>query len=300
MKGKILGFDDASGRGHIAGPDGKRYAFTAKDLLGGKAAKQGDEADFEVNGDAAVDIYITRSGIDFNAAASNVAGAMSGVAGTLGGVAGSVKSAVSSGQVGQSLEGNSALRFVLGRSGVIWAILILLACFLPYANVPGGFGQPGYSYSVMGTYSVAEQVASGARQLQQLGNMFRNGGGEGGPTGLGWIAFSTWVLFLIYAIPALAVLVLVREAQGGSSGFIRVMTAIAALVCAPVVWFVWSILAAMGSGLSPQQWEQIMNAAGGSGGTMGFGFYLMLLSGVLLLLSVMGIVKPPLAYFPKK
>lgn len=60
MKGKVLGFDPASGSGAIAGDDGKRYRFTAADNKGPQALKPDDAVDFEADGEQAKDIYAVR------------------------------------------------------------------------------------------------------------------------------------------------------------------------------------------------------------------------------------------------
>ena len=59
MKGKILGFDAASGTGAISGEGGQRYNFTAADFKSPAPAKTGDNVDFEADGATAKNIYMT-------------------------------------------------------------------------------------------------------------------------------------------------------------------------------------------------------------------------------------------------
>lgn len=73
MKGKVLGFDAAVGTGAITGDDGKRYAFVAAENKSPAALKAGDTVDFQVDGEAAKDIYAVAGGasVDLSAMASS-------------------------------------------------------------------------------------------------------------------------------------------------------------------------------------------------------------------------------------
>lgn len=58
MKGQILHLDEATGRGVITTPDGRRFAFHADQLLGdGQVARAGVAVDFQAQDDFAFDIY---------------------------------------------------------------------------------------------------------------------------------------------------------------------------------------------------------------------------------------------------
>ena len=59
MKGKVLGFDAASGTGAINGENGQRYSFTAAEFKSPAPAKPNDNVDFEVDGANAKNIYVT-------------------------------------------------------------------------------------------------------------------------------------------------------------------------------------------------------------------------------------------------
>ena len=74
MKGKVLGFDPVAGTGAITGDDGKRYSFIAAENKSSTALKAGDTVDFQVDGEAAKDIYAVAGGaanVDLAAMASN-------------------------------------------------------------------------------------------------------------------------------------------------------------------------------------------------------------------------------------
>ncbi len=74
MKGKVLGFDAASGTGAISGENGQRYNFTAAEFKSPAPAKANDNVDFEVDGANAKNIYVTAGAmpnVDLAAMASN-------------------------------------------------------------------------------------------------------------------------------------------------------------------------------------------------------------------------------------
>jgi len=75
MKGKVLGFDAAAGTGAISGDDGKRYAFAVADNKSPAVLKPGDAVDFQIEGDAAKDIYVVAGepSVDLAALAANPA-----------------------------------------------------------------------------------------------------------------------------------------------------------------------------------------------------------------------------------
>lgn len=60
MRGKVLSYADLDGTGLISGDDGQRYTFTRGDLGGGvRSIVPGTEVDFEADGGAARNIYVT-------------------------------------------------------------------------------------------------------------------------------------------------------------------------------------------------------------------------------------------------
>lgn len=75
MKGNVLGYDAAAGTGAITGDDGKRYTFVSADNRGTAALKAGDAVDFQVEADAAKDIYAVpaAASLDLSAMAANPA-----------------------------------------------------------------------------------------------------------------------------------------------------------------------------------------------------------------------------------
>jgi TM2 domain-containing membrane protein YozV len=58
MRGRVLGFDGATGAGAIAGDDGTRYNFAAAEWKGGQAQPAaGAEVDFDIDNGVAASIY---------------------------------------------------------------------------------------------------------------------------------------------------------------------------------------------------------------------------------------------------
>ena len=59
MRGKVLGFDKATGEGMISGDDGKRYPVNRSSLKGGATMlSAGKEVDFEVIANRAENVYV--------------------------------------------------------------------------------------------------------------------------------------------------------------------------------------------------------------------------------------------------
>ena len=109
MKGKILGFDAASGTGAISGEGGQRYNFTAADFKSPAPAKTGDNVDFEADGANAKNIYVTAEAMpNFDLAA---------------------------------LTSNPTVANILAKPYVIWAAVIILGSLIAgYFNTLGAFG----------------------------------------------------------------------------------------------------------------------------------------------------------------
>lgn len=59
MRGKVLSFNDTSGRGLISGEDGQRYTFMRAGLEGGlRTVRPGVDVDFQVDNGEATGIYV--------------------------------------------------------------------------------------------------------------------------------------------------------------------------------------------------------------------------------------------------
>jgi len=120
MKGKVLGFDAASGTGAITGDDGNRYNFSAADNKSPAPLKQNDTVDFEVEGNAAKNIYAVKTG--FSIPNVNVSGG-----------------APASG--GAAPAGGDFVQQILAKPYVLWAAVIILGSLIAgYFNTLGALG----------------------------------------------------------------------------------------------------------------------------------------------------------------
>jgi TM2 domain-containing membrane protein YozV/cold shock CspA family protein len=61
MRGKVLHFNASLGTGVISGDDGKRYSFTAADIVSGGVLPAGTSVDFEAGEGVATAIYVVPS-----------------------------------------------------------------------------------------------------------------------------------------------------------------------------------------------------------------------------------------------
>ena len=114
MKGKVLGFDPASGTGAINGDDGKRYKFTTTDNKSPAPLKANDTVDFEVDGDNAKDIYAVKTGFSL----------------PTGGLGGGAAAPGSPAAGGAPASGNDAVQMILAKPNVIWAAVIILGSLI--------------------------------------------------------------------------------------------------------------------------------------------------------------------------
>lgn len=134
MKGKVLGFDPASGTGAINGDDGKRYKFTTADNKGPTPLKANDSVDFDVDGDNAKDIYTVKTGFSLpTGGAAPAAG-------------------------GAPVAGGDVMQQILAKPNVIWAGVVILgsliAGYLSAIQLMGGgpmgmLGAAGFVYSLL-------------------------------------------------------------------------------------------------------------------------------------------------------
>jgi hypothetical protein len=171
MDGTILHYDAAQGAGLIRAGDGKRYSFAAADWKSPEAPAAGDIVDFETDGDKAADVYRVRAGA---AAAAPPPAAPPGP------------------------SGGEAKAYLAARPGMIFAILILLGCFLPLISVAVVSAN---LFSTVSWISLA------------LNFMYAT------PAGL---KFGLFLYYLLYAVPISAGWLIFQEARGQASDRLRI------------------------------------------------------------------------------
>ncbi len=118
MKGRILGFDAATGAGAVNGEDGNRYGFGAGDYKGPRAAAAGEEVDFVPKDGKATEIYPLKSGASID---------LSGIGAALGGAA-------------ASPGGANVMGIVRSQPQTLLALIMLIAAvFMPFVSAMGIF-----------------------------------------------------------------------------------------------------------------------------------------------------------------
>ncbi|MEQ1617260.1 MAG: hypothetical protein ABL883_02815 [Terricaulis sp.] len=117
MKGRILGFDAATGAGAVNGEDGNRYSFASGDYKGPRAAAAGEDVDFVVKDGKATEIYPLKSGASID---------LSGIGAALGGAA-------------SSPGGANVMGIVRNQPQTLLALIMLIAVFfMPFVQMSMG------------------------------------------------------------------------------------------------------------------------------------------------------------------
>jgi hypothetical protein len=126
MKGKVLGFDPASGTGAITGDDGTRYNFAAADNKSPAPLKPNDTVDFEAEGNAAKNIYAVKTGFSMPTGGAPAAGGAAPAA------------------------GGDFVAMLMVKPSLIWAAIIILGALAGnYLGVFNAMGQMGQFGSMM-------------------------------------------------------------------------------------------------------------------------------------------------------
>lgn len=288
MKGRILGFTPSSGTGTITGDDGKRYGFSVAEWRSDKPISAGVAVDFELKGEEAIGIYPVAgtAGIDVAALSSSPVVAKARTLAT------------------------TTLAFPL-------AILLLIACLMPAIN---SVARNGQGLSLVGLGPIVTELAGEARaereeaeseakdfsdreqQLQkviaetgpgtQIG-MFGSGGTAGDALkelqderdkaaarrhGHG-VAFLLNVMWLVYAVPLLALALIALSWTGRPLRSVPLAAGISTVIAFGLLWNL-TALASVGD-------ESML--------TLGFGAWIVLLTGIALILAGLGKIRNPLA-----
>lgn len=302
MKGNVLGFDEEAGNGHIrSSEDNRRYAFDAGDVRGGRKLKAGDQVDFEAKEDRAVDVYfVAGAGIQIDVlkdAAADAGKALSGM----------IANRPSGAEVADQIGGNPIGRFLLGRAGVFYALLILIACFLPFT--PSSLGAPASErMSLMGMSTLIGNVKDAAAQLELTLRALTPPPMPGAPTpapqftGFGFLFYSALDLqYLLYLIPLYAAYVVFLELKGTATRRNRVLSGLLALALPT------ALLAASASLIWAAIPDEIKTLVRNLGSNVQFtdlfasvsptvGYVALIVTGLLSILAAFGAVKAPLDY----
>lgn len=146
MKGKVLGFDPASGTGAITGDDGNRYKFTAADNKSATPLKPNDTVDFEVDNGVAKEIYVVKTGFSLPTGGAAAPAAGGGAAAPAGG---------------------DVVQMILSKPTLIWAAIVILGGliggYLSAIQLIGGgpmgmMGAAGFFYALLFFIPIAAAV----------------------------------------------------------------------------------------------------------------------------------------------
>jgi|GEM_PF-822654 hypothetical protein len=139
MKGKVLGYDAATGTGVINGDDGNRYKFSISDNKSPAPPKAGDEVDYVADAGAAKEIFIVAAA----AAAAPPPGASIDMS---------------------KIAADPTVQNILAKPNVIWAGIILLGSLMAgyLFGALGMLGKIGGSVNVGFGYSVNTGLGIGA------------------------------------------------------------------------------------------------------------------------------------------
>lgn len=305
MKGKILGMATATGIGAISGEDGVRYSFAATEWRSDKAVAAGIAVDFDAEGTAARDVYpaIGSGGtggvpIDFGAMATSPA----------------------AGRIREMFTATLAVPL---------ALLVLLAFFLPALSSPVmgvsqiGIGKAGQMLgSSIGMVSdhASARIAELAKQEGRIRTSIAQLGPDARTDSYPFDSYGERLASIAEARAA-------AEAAADSQSFfalvgnlmvLRFVAPIAALV---LLWFAWTnkplgrlpliagAAAIVAGGLTIAFKSAVVGMvtasnpfAGAMVGagidnlvSIGIGVWLLILAGIGLILSGMGLIRNPLA-----
>lgn len=192
MKGKILGFDEATGNGAITAEDGTRHKFERADWRGGdKLPAPGMTVDFESDDGSAREIY-------------PVTGATLAALGTIG---------ADLGGLAESEQGARIAGLFTKSLAVPLALVLLLGCFLP------ALVSPVQSATLIGLGNAMDDLGRAAAAQEMMG---------GGKSGFDTVQT---LLILRFAAP-LAALWLLWSAWAGKAERMPMLASGAASVCA--------------------------------------------------------------------
>lgn len=287
MKGRILGFTPSSGTGTITGDDGNRYGFSQAEWRSEKPIAAGITVDFELRGGEAIGIYpLPGANIDIAGLSSSPAVAKA------------------------RLLATGTLAFPL-------AILLLVASLMPAVNSVARSGQ-GLSLLGLGPIvsELSEETKAGREiaesqakdfdeREQQLQRVIAQSGpgtpigmfGSGGSAGNAlkelqderdsaaaarhehWGSFLLNFMWLVYAVPLLAIALLILSWTGRPLRTVSLATGVFAVIAFSLLSNL-TALAAIGN-------DAML--------TLGFGAWIVLLAGIALILSGLGKIRNPLA-----
>jgi TPR repeat protein len=260
MKGEVIAFDQATGKGVIRGEkDEKRYSFVAAQWKSDFAAVAGEIVDFEVRKTQAVEIYSMRRPI---------------IPVQISDVTSQVKERLKSAGIDNLTSAKSLKEFTLSNIYLVAPAIILVSCLLPYFALPGMMQEMAQAYapnlslstSLFGLGSFVGSVIDLARMM----------GGRQSDTFVNLMRLS----YLFYAIPGFAAYLIWSEYNGGKIDWLRLTTGLVSL--APLALILLALIFGAFSGSRPGD-PSISPFS-----LLSIGFYLITACGAALTAAYMG------------
>lgn len=285
MRGILIHYNAQSDQGLIRAEDGKRYAFYGQDWMSERRPSVNDEIDFEIDGTVAYDIYLLKAGRAPAPASSGPAVDFS-------------KLRASVAQGAQELGGNPFAQRLLGDWTMVFAVLTLLGCMLPFLTIGGGvFNARSESASLLGVGSTIGQIIDVTHQMENLGRNFNQRNVQRNAQNVEVLRWSLRIGYLLYLVPVFALWLIVAKVRGKPARnltLVQGLTSIALPILVPML-FSAAIYAQI-----PADARQLTQNLGGlfNISFMGIGFWVMVLAGVAQLLARFGILrKAPIDFF---
>ncbi|MBX3513288.1 MAG: hypothetical protein KF826_04180 [Xanthobacteraceae bacterium] len=285
MRGILIHYNAQSEQGLIRAEDGNRYAFYKQDWQSERRPSVNDEVDFEVDGTIAYDIYLLKAGRAPVAASSGPSVDLT-----------KLRETVSRGA--QDLGGNPLAQRLLGDWTMVFAVLTLLGCMLPYLTIGGGlFNARTEAASLLGVGSTIGQVIDVTNQIENLGRNFNQRNAQRNAQNVEGLRWSLRLGYLLYLVPIFALWLIVAKVRGKAARNLTIVQGLTSLALPILVPLLFS--AAIYAQI-PADARQFTQNLGGlvNVSFLGLGFWVMVLAGLAQLLARFGVLrKAPIEFF---
>lgn len=285
MRGILIHYNAQSEQGLIRAEDGNRYAFYKQDWQSERRPSVNDEVDFEVDGTIAYDIYLLKAGRAPVAASSGPSVDLT-----------KLRETVSRGA--QDLGGNPLAQRLLGDWTMVFAVVTLLGCMLPYLTIGGGlFNARTEAASLLGVGSTIGQVIDVTNQIENLGRNFNQRNAQRNAQNVEGLRWSLRLGYLLYLVPIFALWLIVAKVRGKAARNLTIVQGLTSLALPILVPLLFS--AAIYAQI-PADARQFTQNLGGlvNVSFLGLGFWVMALAGLAQLLARFGVLrKAPIEFF---
>jgi len=284
MRGILIHYNAQSEQGLIRAEDGNRYAFYKQDWQSERRPSVNDEVDFEIDGTVAYDIYLLKAGHAPRPASPGPSVDLE-----------KLRQTVSRGA--QDLGGNPLAQRLLGDWKIVFAVLALLGCMLPYLTIGGLLNARGESASLLGVGNTIGQIIDVTNQMENLGRNFNQRNVQRNAQNVEVLRWSLRIGYLLYLVPVFALWLIVAKVRGKAARSLTVVQGLTSIALPILVPMLFS--AALYAQI-PADARQLTQNLGGlfNISFMGLGFWVMVLAGLAQLLARFGVLrKAPIEFF---